>query len=185
MKSTNSRTALVCFLLALFPGFLAGATARVLTLDALIARSDRIVYGRVVSTRPVWDPATRTIWTHTELLVLDCPKGQAGATVVITEPGGILGEVGHVFVGVPTFSLNEEVVVFLSPQGGDRLRVTGLRQGVYPVRRDGNSGRRIVQSAVYTEHVSSSRVDAEPGASGKAPPNRLDDFLYAIRQRAR
>jgi hypothetical protein len=157
----------------------------VLTLDALIARSERIVYGRVLSTRPAWDPATQTIWTHTELLVLDSPKGRSGSTVVISEPGGVLGEVGHVFSGVPSFSVNEEVVVFLHAQEGQRLRVTGLRQGVYSVRRDPDTGRRVVQ-AIRAEYAapSASRTNAEAGAVSKTRGG-LDDFLFEIRQRAR
>jgi hypothetical protein len=77
------------------------------------------------------------------------------------------------------------MIVFLHTQKGQRLRVTGLRQNVYSVRRDPDTGRRMVQ-AIRAEYAapSASRTNAEAGAVSKTRGG-LDDFLFEIRQRAR
>src|SRR5688572_4315875 len=82
------------------------ATAREIALAELVDRSDAIVYARAVARRSFFDAPTRTIWTETELVVLDGPKGRPGRTVVVTEPGGVVGDVGHLFPGVPQLEPN-------------------------------------------------------------------------------
>jgi hypothetical protein len=166
--------------------WLPAATVRILSFETLIERSERVVYGRVVGIRPVWDEETRTIWTQTELQVLDAPKGNAVSTVVITEPGGIIGNVGHLLPGVPVFSMNDEVVVFLYAAERNRLRVMGLCQGVFSVGRDPDTGQRIVSSPVpQREAVFEERPGRIARRSLVPESNRIDDFLYRIRRGAR
>jgi hypothetical protein len=155
-------------------------------MDTLVARSDRIVYGRVVGSRAVWDSATQTIWTQTELQVMDVVKGVAERTVTVSEPGGVIGDVGHLFPGVPSFRLNDEFVLFLHRAAGDRLRVTGMRQGVFAVIRDPASGQRIARpiekqaEAVYEENAGPA-----PQAREFSEDCRLNDLLQSVRQRVR
>jgi hypothetical protein len=165
---------------------LPAATVRLVPFEILIERSEHVVYGRVVGIRSLWDEETRTIWTQTELQVLDAPKGAAPRSVIITEPGGEMGNVGHLVPGIPSFSLNEEVVVFLYEAERNRLRVTGLRQGVYAVERDPETGDRIVQAQVpRPESVFVDRPGRVTRQSLARESNRLDDFLYRIRKGAR
>lgn len=171
-------------LLQLNPRSSAAATVAALTFDTLIQKSDYVVYGRAVGTRSFWDPATSTIWTRTELLVLDGAKGQAGKTIVITEPGGVMGDIAHLFPGMPRFVDGEEVVLFLYSAPGNRIRVLGLRQGVYDVLRDRDSGERIVRPAL--EHPESivydNRTAFRPEPS-QLRPRRLSEFLASVRER--
>ena len=86
--------ALVALGFALVPAVPArGATSAPVTLDALVASSDMVVYGRVVGGQSFWDAATRTIWTTTQIAVFDVAKGRSGATVLVTEPGGVVGDI--------------------------------------------------------------------------------------------
>ncbi|MBZ5495125.1 MAG: hypothetical protein LAP85_01880 [Acidobacteriia bacterium] len=170
-------------LLALAAG---AATYRRMSLDALVQGSDYVIYGRVIESRPLWDPATRMIWTRTEIRVIDGPKGQAGITLAVTEPGGILDGVGELYPGTPQFRADQEVVLFLYRAPGNRVRVTGLQQGVYAVTIDGQTGERTVTPAapppeiVYEEGSPSART-----LSQQAPgPEKLSRFLYNIRQKA-
>src|SRR5437667_295376 len=136
--SPSSRWALALVLVPTGPA--RGATSASVTLDALVAGSDMVVYGRVVGGLSFWDAATRTIWTSTQIAVLDAAKGRPGVTVLVTEPGGVVGDTGHLFPGVPRFAPNQEVVAFLYQAPGDRLRVVGLWQGIYGVSVDPATG---------------------------------------------
>jgi len=177
--------ALVALALVLVPtGPARGATSASVTLDALVAGSDMVVYGRVVGGLSFWDAATRTIWTSTQIAVLDAAKGRPGATVLVTEPGGVVGDTGHLFPGVPRFAPNQEVVAFLYQAPGDRLRVVGLWQGIYGVSVDPATGERLARPAagkpetVYQEL----RVVQPPGAAPAT--RRLGELLLQIRERA-
>jgi hypothetical protein len=162
------------------------ATYRRMSLDELVQSSDYVIYGRVVASHVQWDPTTQTIWTRTELLVLDGPKGQAATSIAVTEPGGILDGRGELYPGVPQFGPGEEVVLFLYRAPGNRLRVTGLLQGVYPVITDRQTGERTAQPAVPHRQVV--YEEGSPYAPKAAPltagAEKLSSFLYAIRQKA-
>ena len=187
MNATTSRVlAGILAVLTISVGLARGATVRRVGMDTLVARSDRIVYGRVVGSRAVWDSATQTIWTQTEVQVMDVAKGVAERTVTVSEPGGVIGDVGHLFPGVPSFRLNDEIVLFLHRAAGDRLRVTGMRQGVFAVIRDPASGQRIARpiekqaEAVYEENAG-----PVPRAREFSEDCRLNDLLQSVRQRVR
>ena len=97
-----------------------GATVRPIAMTELVDRAESVIYARAVARRSFLDPPTRTVWTETEFLVLDGPKGNPGRTVVVTEPGGVVGDIGHLFPGVPHVALNQEVVLFLHRGDGGR-----------------------------------------------------------------
>ena len=178
----------MCLLLLLLgsaAGEAGAATVRPMTLEELVRESQCVVYGRCVGSRSFWDPVTSTIWTETEFLVLDAPKGEVGRTVRITEPGGILGHTGHWVPGVPQFAGDREAVVFLYAAPGNRLRVLGLGQGVYNVSRDPTTGDLMARPSLETREV----VYEEGRSSARAPgeilnTRKLGEFLFLIRRRA-
>jgi len=163
-----------------------GAIYRRMSLDSLVQSSEFVIYGRVIESRALWDPATATIWTRTELLVIDGPKGQPGKSVAITEPGGIMNGRGVLYPGTPQFKLDQEVVLFLYRAPGNRLRVTGLLQGVYAVVADGLTGERMAQPVMPQPETAFE--DGSPGAQTikrlAAGQESLSHFLYVIRQKA-
>ncbi len=162
------------------------ATVRPMTVEALIKSSEYVVYGRVLGNHCVWDDTTRTIWTLTELLVLDGPKGRTGSTVIIRQPGGVLGNVGQLFPGVPRFEPNQEVVVFLNGETGRGLRVTGLHLGVYLVAAADETRVKMVRPAVpQPEPVYEEGRIAAPQRWSPVAGTRLDEFLSTIRRKAR
>lgn len=183
----NRNNGIVVFVLILFAALTTdAATYRRMSIDALVQGSDYVIYGRVIASRPLWDSATRMIWTSTEVLVLDGPKGQAGITLTVTEPGGILNGVGELYPGTPQFRVDQEVILFLYRAPGNRMRVTGLQQGVYQVSVDRQTGERLVtptlpQPEVVYEEGSPSAQAAMRQTPG---PDKLSHFLYALRQKS-
>lgn len=162
------------------------ATYRSMSLDALVANSEYVVYGRVVASHVAWDSATRAIWTRTEVQVLDGAKGRPGNLIVVTEPGGVINGHGEFYPGTPQFRLNEEVVLFLYRAPGNRLRVVGSSQGIYNVSTDLSPGQRVVVSAgqqIQIDYPTGSS-SLQTAKSRAAAPQVLNSFLRAIREKA-
>jgi hypothetical protein len=162
------------------------ATYRSLSLDALVANSEYVVYGRVVASHVAWDSATKAIWTKTEIQVLDGAKGRPGNLIAVTEPGGVINGHGEFYPGTPQFRLNEEVVLFLYRAPGNRLRVVGSMQGIYNVSTDLSLGQRVVASAgqqIKTVYQSGS-TSLQTAKSRVAAPQVLNSFLRTIREKA-
>jgi hypothetical protein len=103
-----------------------------LRLEQLTAQSDAIVAGRVMRAWAAMDSENRFIWTHYEIKVRDTLKGQAHATVEVTEPGGVLN--GHYLrvSGSTPFAVGEDVAVFLYRTPIGYLRTTNYGQGKFP-----------------------------------------------------
>lgn len=114
-----------------------GTTLVAMDVPALTRASDLVVRGTVVRVEPRWTEDKRRIITDSEILISEVLKGNVtGKTVVVMQPGGVLGEVGQMVHGTAKFSLGDEVVVFLEKRG-DRAFVVGLAQGRFLVDRSG------------------------------------------------
>ena len=159
---------------------------RHMDLDTLVRASDLIVYGKVIRIRPQYDSATGSIWTHTEILVIDTAKGPSKTSLTVTEPGGVIGGRGELFPGVPRFGINQEVVLFLYLAPGNRLRITGLQQGVFTVAADLKTGERIALPSTPPAEVvyeSGSRL-LRAARSSTSGAEKLSHFMNTLRQKA-
>ncbi len=121
-------------LLALFAIAVAAAAARATVYapmdDATLTdASAAIVTGTVTASaaRKIDD----RIVTETTVIVDRTYKGDAGMTVVVTTPGGTVGDEGVVIYGAPTFDVGDEVLLYLQPGPHGDVRTTGLALGAY------------------------------------------------------
>jgi hypothetical protein len=134
----------------------------------VVAGSEIIVYGRVADVRPEWSDDRSRIDTVVSL--------DAGTFRV---PGGQIGRYKNVMVGAPEFRVGEEVVLFLSAAGPSIAHVFGLNQGVYRVRVDARTGRRLVVPPVLT--ASSDAPQAVIRGDQSRQPLPLDSFAASVR----
>jgi len=157
-----------CLLAGLLAAAASAAVVPRFDFDSLVERSDLIARARCLRSWSAWDQQKRFIWTHYELALVDPLKGARAATVVVSEPGGVVGDAGMLIEGVPRYAGGEEVVVFLyrTPEG--LLRTRGLAQGKFHVAADPSTGQRRVRASIAGLH---------------APPEplALDEFLRRIR----
>jgi hypothetical protein len=125
---------------------LPAAVVERMSLEGLVARSQVIAHARVARTSAAWDNLTGVIWTHSELVLQEGLKGRPGNLIRVSEPGGVVGEVGQSVEGMPRFIPGEEVVVFLyrTPQG--LWRVRGLGQGKFTVLSNPTNSEQVVRS---------------------------------------
>lgn len=124
----------------------AGASL-VLAMDVgdLTQHADHITVADVVAVRSAWDDKHQKIYTTVDLNVVESWKGGAlpASRMTIVQPGGTVGDVTMVVFGLSRFVPGERALLFLR---GTPVRagVVGMAQGKRPLRRDGTTGRWIV-----------------------------------------
>jgi hypothetical protein len=130
--------------LAALPGAL-GATVLVpAEFREIVRGSDVIAYGRVVDKTAEWSQDRKRIDTLLTFQVGTYLKGGPGETLVIQVPGGGIGRYRNVMVGAPELAIGDEAVVFLTLRPGARPAIFGLNQGLFRVRMDATTKRRMV-----------------------------------------
>jgi MYXO-CTERM domain-containing protein len=121
-------------------------TVVALDLPALTEASDAVVHAQVEKVESRWSADRTSIVTDVHLTVLEPFKGAPAASVVITQPGGVVGRIGQRVEGLASFEPGEELVVFLEARGA-RFATTGLAQGKFLVDRSTLGGPPVVRQA--------------------------------------
>jgi hypothetical protein len=109
-----------------------------LTFEQMTDQSELVVQGQVTRAWSDWDSEHKYIWTHYEIAVAGTQKGRAGATVVVSEPGGAVGNKAMSIAGVVGYAPGEQVAVFLQRMPNGYLRTTGFGQGKFAVDKTGH-----------------------------------------------
>jgi hypothetical protein len=110
----------------------------------IVAGSQIIAHARVVEIRPEWVDGRRQIETIVTADVLSYYKGGSARTLSFKVPGGQIGRYRSVMIGAPQFKRGDEAVLFLNGADDPVPHVFGLNQGVFRVRQDRRTGRRVV-----------------------------------------
>lgn len=116
----------------------------------IVAGSEVIAHARVIDTHAEWIDGRRQIETNVTAEVLSSYKGEVARTLSFKVPGGQIGRYRSVMIGAPQFRPGDEAVLFLDSRDDSVLRVFGLNQGVFRVRQDPQTGRRIVIRPILT-----------------------------------
>jgi hypothetical protein len=129
--------------------FVTAATARATVLlpadfREIVNGSDIIAYGRVIDSTPQLTDDRGRVETVVTFQVGTYLKGGSDEQIVFKVPGGTVGRFRTVLVGAPAFRAGEEAVLFLTRRTGAAPAVFGLNQGVFRVRIDAQTGRRVV-----------------------------------------
>jgi len=168
------------FTAALFFALPALATTLIaLDLPALSKSSSLIVQGKVSKTEAKLSKDGMRITTYIYVDVTETLKGEGRATVELTQPGGIVGDIGQRVSGTANLKAGDEIVAFLEPQG-PRFMLTGMAQGCYRVQRssDGKSAFAVKDpdgDVMLLDPVTHAQV------TKTYAPLKLDDFKAQIR----
>lgn len=122
-----------------------------LSIENLSEKADAIVRGRVVNDYAAWDSSHQQITTYTEITLIDtmlAPSSMSESFVVRTL-GGVVGDIGMHVSGSPTFTLGEDVLLFLARVGDEpnNYRVLGMSQGKYQIEVE-DKGRLVAVADV-------------------------------------
>ena len=145
----------------------------------IVAGSQLIVHGRVVDVRSEWVDGRSRIESFVTIEAATFYRGSPAPTVTFRTPGGEAGRYKSVTVGAPEFRVGDEAVLFLKTDGPAGPQIFGLTQGLFRVRVDARTGRRLVARHVL--------VGAGAGAKRvvrgdrNRTPLTLDDFGALVR----
>jgi hypothetical protein len=116
-----------------------------------------IIRGHVTDVRAFEQPTG--VESAVTLAVDRVLKGPAGDFVTVRVPGGTIGRYRYVFVGAPTFAVNEQVILLLKRGTDNALRPIGLWQGVYPIQAMPGTGQPgVAAPAVAPQTASTGQV---------------------------
>jgi hypothetical protein len=146
----------------------------------IVAGSQIIVYGLVTDVTPEWSADRRRIDTVVTVAARSYLKGGPGSTVTFRVPGGQIGRYRNVMVGAPAFQAGEETVLFLSASGPAVAHVFGLSQGVFRVRVEARTGRRVVIPPVLTASGDEPQAVVRGDRTRRQLP--LDTFAATVRE---
>jgi hypothetical protein len=145
----------------------------------VVAGSAVIAHVQIADVRPEWAEGRRRIDSLVTAAVIVSFKGDVSETVSFKVPGGELGRYRSVTIGAPIFKPGDEAVICLSAAEGEPLHVFGLNQGVFRVRQDPVSGRRMVVTPVLSAR------DEEPvrivRGSVERRPLAMEEFGRQVR----
>ena len=145
----------------------------------VVQGSALIAYGRVVDVRAQWGDGRARIDTVVTVEVASWLKGGSDQEITFKVPGGEMGRYRSVIVGAPVFQPGDEAVVFLKSDGSDLPIVFGLNQGVFRVRIDATTGRRMVVPPPLMATSNGAEVVTRGAANRK--PVALDEFGAQVR----
>ena len=145
----------------------------------IVTGSQIIVYGRIGEVRPEWSADRRRIDTVVTVEAASYLKGGPGPTVTFRVPGGTIGRYKNVMVGAPEFQTGEEAVLFLNAQGPSVAHIFGLSQGLFRVRVDARTGRRLVIAPVLLAGGDAARKVTRGDTARRPLP--LETFAATVR----
>jgi hypothetical protein len=181
------RHATLLVLLALFYGASWATLVPTMTLEDLASKSQSVVHGKVMRTWSAWDNNQQMIWTHYEVAVSESLKGTAQGKLVVSEPGGTVGETSMLIAGTPVYEVGEEIVVFTEATPIGYARTCGWGQGKFRVSATQDGMRKVVASARRTVELveSSDKKQSAPGETRTALQTLngmgLDEFKARVR----
>ncbi len=112
--------------------------------------ADLILTGKITSQNSSWNENQTRIYTYATIQVEEFLKGSSnGEAVVVSYPGGEVGDIGEVYSHMPRFENNEEVLVFLKKNTqNDSYNVVSGEDGKITVINDPKTGEKITTSNV-------------------------------------
>jgi hypothetical protein len=155
------------------------------TFDAMVSTASTIFVGDVVDVRAAWiqTPRGRAIKTFVTFSVEDTWKGSLGRQTQLEFLGGEIGEMKLEVAEMPTFTVGQRAVLFVSSEVRTISPLVGFYYGRLHVERDAsgvdhiraNDGRSIANLA----EVTARRADPLLALS----PMRLTDLGAEVRRR--
>ncbi len=151
-----------------------------LSLDQLSRASTAIVRAHTLAQQSQWTPGHTRVITLTTLVLDEAMKGQPPATLVVEQPGGVIGNLHVRVAGVVLFRPGTEYVLFLEPSSTNaaHFQPVGMMQGAYRVFRDATTGAERVILPLGNLLAGKRTIGGGGGISGQTIP--LPEFQQHV-----
>ncbi len=143
------------FILILFCGFqfttFAQSSPKALSKIKMLSKgADVILTGKVSKQKSNWNKNKTRIYTEATLQVDEYIKGNNGSnSVVVTYPGGEVGDVGEWYSHMPSFKNDEEILLFAKKDKQDsHFKVFDGENGKMTLYRDKKTGEKVTSSNI-------------------------------------
>lgn len=119
-------------------------------VESMSKNADLIITGKVVEQNSSWNESKTRIYTQATIQVEEYLKGSNNnKPVVVSYPGGEVGEVGELYSHMPRFEDNEEVLVFLKKEDkSTNYKVVNGEEGKINIVTDPRRGEKVTSSNV-------------------------------------
>ena len=143
--------------LIIFGGFFSAAFAQLTSseVESMSKNADLIITGKVVEQNSSWNENQTRIYTLATIQVEEYLKGNNNSgAVVVSYPGGEVGDVGEMYSHLPRFEDNEEVLVFLKKDDkSTNYKVFNGEEGKINVIIDPKTGEKVTTSNVQINTI--------------------------------
>ena len=151
------------------------------SIKELTLESTAIVVGKCTKKESFWNDKHTQILTEVKIQTGESIKGSPGSEVVITIPGGRVGNTIYEVSDMPIFQEGEEVLVFLWKHPSGKNLVTGALQGKISLVKDKRTGKKIVYT-IPTE--GEQKTSLRKRRVEKTPATKrvfLEDFIKELK----
>jgi len=145
------RTLLFCAILMTFFLHFEGHSQSIQSdIKTLSKGADVIITGKVVIQKSQWNNDKTRISTQSTIAVDEYLKGNQGnKTIVVTTPGGEVGEVGELYTHMPRFENDEDVLVFVKEDKKNKnYKVLNGEEGKMTLYNDKITGEKVTPSNI-------------------------------------
>jgi hypothetical protein len=111
--------------------------------EALTASAELVVEGRVVDQETLLMAGWPV--TMSKIAVESCWSGKCGESIIVTQLGGEVGEIGLAVSGVTPLRVDQELVLFLRPNQQGYYEPVARDQGVFHVSRSSDGAEVLVR----------------------------------------
>ena len=143
-----------------------------------VADATLIVRGHVTDVRGVSLPTG--VESAVTVAVDSVLKGQADAFISVRVPGGTIGRYRYVFVGAPTFAVNDQAVFLLKRGHDNALRIVGLSQGLFTIRAVPGAGQVIAAPVVAPQTAATGQVVRGDGQRRMLPVSEFESLVKLV-----
>jgi len=119
-------------------------------VESMSKNADLIITGKVVEQNSNWNENKTRIYTQATIQVEEYLKGNNNSrSIIVSYPGGEVGDVGELYSHMPKFEDQEEVLVFLKKdEKNTRYKVFNGEAGKITVITDPRTGEKVTSSNV-------------------------------------
>jgi len=119
-------------------------------VESMSKNADLIITGKVVEQNSSWNENNTRIYTQATIRVEEYINGNNNSgSIIVSYPGGEVGDIGEMYSHMPRFENNEDVLVFLKKDDKNtNYKVVNGEDGKINVLMDPKTGEKVTTSNV-------------------------------------
>lgn len=147
MKTVHHLCLIIILSLILLPLQIYSQTSQP-KIENLTKQADVILTGKVIEQKSEWNNNQTRISTQSTIQVDEYLKGnEVNKSIIITTPGGEVGDVGELYTHMPKFSKEEDVLLFVKrDKNNTAYKIVDGEDGKLTLFKDQKTGETVTSS---------------------------------------